>query len=105
MEGQKTVSTSSSSEETKSEQSNKAPILLPGSTDNSDSGSLGGFSRPQSGSIHSQAMTEEEKDDLNNGALLVHSVAKGRPNLEKFMNKLQEAMDQVEDPVVMSAIS
>ena len=104
-EVQKTVSTSSSSEETKSELSNKAPILLPASIENSDVGSFGDFSRPKSGSISQQTMTDEEKDDLNNGALLVHSVAKGRPNLEKFMNRLQEAMDQAEDPVVMSAIS
>lgn len=50
-EGQKTASTSSSSEETKSEQSNKAPILLPASIENSDVGSIGDFSRPKSGSI------------------------------------------------------
>mmetsp|Transcript_19095 Transcript_19095/g.25867 ORF Transcript_19095/g.25867 Transcript_19095/m.25867 type:complete len:134 (-) Transcript_19095:594-995(-) len=39
-------------------------------------------------SIASDAMTEAEKDDLNNGALVVHSVAKGRPNLDKFMARL-----------------
>ena len=43
----------------------------------------------------------DQEDDDNNGAILVHSIANGKPNLAKFMEQLEEAMERCEDPVYM----
>ena len=48
---------------------------------------------------------EEEDDAKNGGAILVHSLTNGKPNLEKFMDKLELAMDKCQDPEFMKQIS
>ena len=50
-------------------------------------------------------LDSEEEQDLNNGAILVHSLVNGKPNLDKFMEQLEEAMARSEDPLFMKQIS
>ena len=50
-------------------------------------------------------LDQQEEEDAKNGAILVHSLENGKPDLDHFMEQLEYAMDKVEDPVFMEKIS
>ena len=48
---------------------------------------------------------EAEEDAKTGGAVLVHSLTNGKPDLDHLMDKLQEAMEKCQDPIFMQQIS
>ena len=55
--------------------------------------------------MHEARDWEAEQDAKTGGAILVHSLTNGRPDLDAFMERLEEAMEKCRDPVFMQQIS
>ena len=55
--------------------------------------------------MHEARDWEAEQDAKTGGAILVHSLTNGRPDLDAFMERLEEAMEKSRDPVFMQQIS
>lgn len=47
----------------------------------------------------------QEEEDANNGAILVHNLDNGMPDLGHFMEQLEDAMEKVEDPAFMRLVA